>query len=276
MQKILLILTLILFIFQGCSKEEPQESSEPKVAVDYLHPAYNFTKEDLPHITEDLPENIAKGIEERPEYFLQLIKAVFEKNRDLVRLVNKENGLKPDDIPSDLVHLDDYRTGLSLSRPGHRLREICMPSLLAMTEAAGQEGIELLISSSYRSYDYQDGLYSRYVERDGQEAADRYSARPGKSQHQLGTALDFGSIDDSFAETDAGKWLSENAWKYGFSLSYPLGLEDYTGYVWESWHYRYIGEKASELEREFFGGIQERMLRYLKNKSSLINAALIP
>uniref|UniRef100_UPI002612522B M15 family metallopeptidase n=1 Tax=Oceanispirochaeta sp. TaxID=2035350 RepID=UPI002612522B len=241
-----------------------------------LHPSFSFTEKDIPSLTEGLPESVIAGIAKRPEYFLQLLTTVSVENQDLIRLVNKKVGLGREDEPHDLAHLDDYRGGLYLSRPGHRLRKVMIPSLLAMTEAARMEGIELLISSSYRSYDYQEGLYNRYVEKDGQEAADRYSARPGKSQHQLGTTLDFGCIDDSFADTDAGKWLENNAWRYGFSLSYPKGMESYTGYMWESWHYRYIGEKAAELEREFFEGIQESMLEYLDKKGSLIKAALIP
>ena len=115
--------------------------------------------------------------------------------------MNKDTGLGADFEPEDLVELDEYKHILILSRPGHRLRKYLMPALLAMNEAAGQEGLNLMISSAYRSYDYQKGLYERYVAADGQEAADRYSARPGTSQHQLGLVMDFGSIDESFAAT---------------------------------------------------------------------------
>lgn len=240
-----------------------------------LHPAFDLSEDDLAELCAGLPESVRRSIEARPQYFLQLMLDIHPWNSELTVLVNKEQGLSESDIPEDLLSLDEYSDNLLLSRKGHQLRSVILPSLLAMVEKAKQEEIELMISSSYRSYKYQSGLYNRYVERDGQEAADRYSARPGKSQHQLGTAIDFGSIDDSFALTDAGKWVKENAWEYGFSMSYPEGMESYTGYIWESWHYRYIGEDASKMEKEFFQGVQERMLRFINEKSSLFEAALI-
>jgi len=273
MQKLPILILLILLAASGC-REKDKETDSPQPPP-LLNPGLTLTGDDIPRLTEGLPDAVAAGIEARPEYFLELLLAVLDGNRELVRLVNKETGLGPEDVPADLTDLDSYSGSLTLSRKGHRLRQILIPSLLEMTEEASREGITLMISSAYRSYEYQEALFDRYAARDGVEAAERYSARPGKSQHQLGTAIDFGSIDDSFAETEAGRWLDENAWKYGFSLSYPRDMESYTGYVWESWHYRYIGRNASLLEREFFGGIQERMLRYIDEKSGLIEAALI-
>lgn len=249
---------------------EKEEKEEPMI-----HPAFNLTKADLEELCSELPVPVRTNIEERPALFLQLILDIHPWDSDLTRLVNKELGLSVNYIPDDLVSLDDYNSRLVLSRAGHRLRAVSLPSLLAMVEKAGEEGIDLMVSSAYRSYEYQEGLYNRYAERDGQDAADRYSARPGKSQHQLGTAVDFGSIDDTFALTAAGQWVGENAWLFGFSMSYPEGMEDYTGYIWESWHFRYIGENAAKLEKEFFEGIQERMLRFINEKSSQFKAALI-
>ena len=91
-----------------------------------------------------------------------------------------------------------YRNDLSLRIPAEK-------SLRLMGEGAKQDGITLVVSSTFRSYDYQKIVYERNVKQMGQEAADRESARPGTSQHQLGTAVDFGSITDEFAETKAGK-----------------------------------------------------------------------
>ncbi len=98
----------------------------------------------------------------------------------------------------------------------------------------------------------------------GEAAADRESARAGQSQHQLGLAVDFGSIDDSFAETAAAAWLAVNASRRGWSLSYPKGLETVTGYRWESWHYRYLGTAAAALERKRFVGVQQYALAFLE------------
>ena len=106
-------------------------------------------------------------------------------------------------------------------------------------------------------------MYNRNVREMGQAAADRESARPGTSQHQLGTVIDFGSITDDFADTKAGKWLAENAASFGWSLSFPQGYEDVTGYRWECWHYRYIGKKAADFQKKWFSDVQQFMLEFI-------------
>jgi zinc D-Ala-D-Ala carboxypeptidase len=118
-----------------------------------------------------------------------------------------------------------------------------------MAAEAKLAGFELVAFSTYRSFDYQTTLYNRYVAKDGQEAADRYSARPGFSEHQTGLAFDIGEknfeqywADSEFGNTPAGQWVAENAHKYGFILRYPKGKEEITGYMHESWHFRYVGE----------------------------------
>ena len=180
---------------------------------------------------------------------------------DFLQLVDKSHPLPADYIPPDLVDIDGY--GLSVSRPGHRLRSAMMPELTAMDMAARADGVVLVVSSAFRSYEYQKNLFSRYAAAHGEAEASRFSARAGTSQHQLGTAMDLGSIDDSFARTDAGRWMAANAGRFGFSLSYPYGMEQVTGYVWESWHFRYIGRAAAALESEFFGGVQQYLLMFL-------------
>lgn len=124
-----------------------------------------------------------------------------------------------------------------------------------MAQAAKQEGIELVAFSGYRSYEYQTSLYNRYVEKDGKDAADRYSARPGYSEHQSGLAFDIGEkgredlwLTSAFGESKAGQWLVDNAHKYGFILRYPKGKEDITGFMYESWHFRYLeGDMATKV-----------------------------
>lgn len=137
-----------------------------------------------------------------------------------------------------------------------------------MAAAARKAGYELTAFSTFRSFEYQTTLYNRYVERDGKDNADRYSARPGYSEHQTGLAFDIGEVGrkelwltSEFGETEAGKWLAENAHFYGFILRYPKGKEDITGYMYESWHFRYLGiplateVKESGLTLEEFLGI---------------------
>lgn len=111
---------------------------------------------------------------------------------------------------------------------------------------AQAEGLNLYISSGFRSYEYQAQLYQRYADRDGYEKADTYSARAGYSEHQTGLAFDLNTIDDSFANTPEGKWIAENCWKYGFILRYPKGKEAQTGYQYEPWHLRYLGEDMAK------------------------------
>ncbi len=264
--KILKLIMLFLLILNSGIWAEPGNTKR-------IHPSWTFTNDDLNLLGEGMLPEEYKRLKEHPPRFLDLLSEIFRKEEVFVRLVNKQNTLPRDYIPKDLVALDDYREDFCLSRRGHRLRKVILPALKAMSQGAEKEGIRLMISSAYRSWDYQKMLFERYTAQDGLEAAERYSARPGASQHQLGTVMDFGSIDDSFAETRAGKWLKEHAWEYGFSLSYPRGMEALTGYVWESWHYRYIGLAACRMEREFFAGLQERMLRYLQDKKDLFKRA---
>ena len=102
-------------------------------------------------------------------------------------------------------------------------------------------GLNLYISSGYRSYYDQKYIYNNYVSRDGKEKADTYSARAGHSEHQTGLAFDLNSIDDSFTNTPEGKWVHDNCHKYGLILRYPKGKDNITGYMHESWHLRYVG-----------------------------------
>ncbi len=127
-----------------------------------------------------------------------------------------------------------------------------------MAAGAEKDGFTLVAFSGYRSYEYQTTLYNNYIKRDGKEAADRYSARPGYSEHQTGLSYDIGEkgredlwLTSEFGESPAGQWLVKNAHKYGFILRYPEGKEDITGYMYESWHFRYVGvELATAIYEE--------------------------
>lgn len=207
---------------------------------------------------------IRAAIEASPDRFFELLAAAeAESSRagDLLVLVDKHHPLPSGFVPPDLVSLNDY--ALSVSRKDLRLRKAIIGAVEELNAAAAKDGVTLVFSSSYRSFEYQDGLFTRYAAQHGEAEASRFSARPGMSQHQLGTAIDFGSIDDSFAQTAAGLWMAANAHRYGFSLSYPRGMEPITGYVWESWHYRYITKPAALLERDYFGGIQQYLIEFI-------------
>ncbi|MDX9826306.1 MAG: M15 family metallopeptidase [Spirochaetia bacterium] len=208
-----------------------------------------------------------EGAKERFLFLADAVQMEMEADPYLLKRVDKSKALPADYKPQDLLALDG--SGLSLSRAGHRLRKPAFDALERMSRAAAAEGLTLLVSSTYRSYEYQKNLYVRNVAELGELEASRVSAAPGTSQHQLGTVVDFGSITDAFAETRAGRWLEKNAGRFGFSLSFPQGMEALTGYVWESWHYRYIGEAAASLQNEFFAGIQHNLMLFLDQLSRL-------
>lgn len=115
-----------------------------------------------------------------------------------------------------------------------------------MQNDAAKEGLNLYISSGFRSYETQNRIYNNYVAKDGKAEADRYSARAGHSEHQTGLCFDLNSIDDSFAATPEGKWVDAHAWEYGFIIRYPKGKENVTGYMYESWHLRYLGKELAK------------------------------
>lgn len=119
-------------------------------------------------------------------------------------------------------------------------------ALNEMIAAASREGIRLYQISGFRSYSTQQTLYNNYVARDGKAEADRYSARPGHSEHQTGLAFDLNSLEQSFGETKEGKWLAANCWKYGFIIRYPHDKENVTGYMYEPWHVRYLGKENAK------------------------------
>ncbi len=129
---------------------------------------------------------------------------------------------------------------------GDGLTDQMLSAFEEMKQQASAEGISLSIVSGFRSYSYQRSLYNRYVQEDGQAAADTYSARAGHSEHQSGLAFDLNWVDNAFKDTNEGIWLAHNAYKYGFILRYPENKTNETGYIFEPWHYRYVGVDLAE------------------------------
>ncbi len=130
--------------------------------------------------------------------------------------------------------------------PGGLLPEFST-AFAKMQAAAKADGKSLSICSGYRSYSYQSQLYNGYVARDGKAKADTYSARPGHSEHQTGLAADINYAGDWFNSTPEAKWLAANCYKYGFIIRYPYGKDSITGYKYEGWHVRYLGEELAKL-----------------------------
>lgn len=139
---------------------------------------------------------------------------------------------------------EDYNPGLQPE---------VIESYKQMFRDGAEEGLDFILVSGFRSYDYQVGLYNRYAAREGKEAADRYSARPGHSEHQTGLTIDVGSAESTanlkteFGETPEYKWMKDVAHEYGFIVRYPEGKEAITGYMYEPWHLRYVGDEAEAI-----------------------------
>lgn len=165
-------------------------------------------------------------------------------NDELFILVNKNNKLAIDYEPNTLVDSDiafeEYIDCKQLDeRTSNEAKE--------MFNAALKENINLIAISGYRSYSVQENLYNSRVEVKGIEKTRQYTAEPGASEHQTGLAIDivcndYPYLDEEFENTDAFKWLFNNCYKYGFILRYQKGKEDITGYNYEPWHFRYIGD----------------------------------
>lgn len=139
--------------------------------------------------------------------------------------------------------------------------ERIIEELLAMMQAASQEGVQLAICSPYRDLNRQEVLFNRKIKaymNKGMSYMDAYALSsqavtvPGASEHQIGLAIDivsntYTNLDEGFADTDAGKWLAEHSSEYGFILRYPKGKESITSIEFEPWHFRYVGKEAAEV-----------------------------
>ena len=149
-----------------------------------------------------------------------------------------------------------YIDGILIANKSYSLPSTYDPGMDATTikqfgllsNSASKEGLNIYLSSGYRSYSYQQGIYNNYVSWYGKATADTFSARAGHSEHQTGLAIDVNSIDDSFAGTPEAIWLENHAHEFGFIIRYPKGKENITGYKYEPWHIRYLGvEKATDV-----------------------------
>ena len=240
----------------SCSKAEDK----------YVHPSFSITAYELDKTVLELPEDIKTAVISDRYGFLNTLLPLLDIYDDLLILADKNHPLSEKHIPADLIDLDKH--DIKVNKKGMKLRKEPFKYIIEMKNDMEDDGLEMLVSSAYRSYKYQKRIYNYYISLYGQEGTDKFSARPGTSQHQLGTAVDFGSITEEYAETAEGRWMFKNAYKYGFSLSYPEGYEDITGYNYEPWHYRYITYKGCLLQENYFSGIQQLMLEYLNKNIS--------
>lgn len=168
---------------------------------------------------------------------------------DLTILVNKQNCLKREDIPLNLITIDQNENNFHCYidptlKP--MIDERAYLPYLNLCEEAKKDGFFLIVDSAYRSFYYQEKVFDTFRKDKGEEYANSFVALPGTSEHQTGLAIDFaafhkGIYDDELTKEEID-WLKNNAHKFGFILRYPEGKENITGYNYEPWHYRYVGE----------------------------------
>ena len=166
-------------------------------------------------------------------------------------VVNKTRPLEPLTFaPADLVALTGIPGGA-----GQRMRVEAADALRAMHTAAADAGAGFSVSTAYRAYGFQQSLFADYSARRGVGSAETFSARPGYSEHQTGLAVDIYAssacrIKRCFGDEAAGEWVAEHGAQFGFIIRYPEGQQDVTGYVYEPWHVRYVGEDLATAMRD--------------------------
>jgi len=199
------------------------------------------------------PETQAISLPQAPEATSSFDGENVDRCNDPRVLVDRTHALPADYAPDDLVSLRGL--GVPILGGDALLRREAAGNLERLVASAAAAGEELTVTSAYRSYADQRASYARLVSIYGKDA-DKTSAPPGHSQHQLGTAVDFTNaavgyeVRRRFGRTTASRWLQDHAYEHGFVLSYPPGGETKTGYHWEPWHYRYVGAENARRVRE--------------------------
>ena len=166
---------------------------------------------------------------------------------NILLLINKTHPLSSDYYPDDMVKIErnDPQVGTAEVK---QMRAVAAEHFEDLLDAAEAAGYNIVLRNAFRSYSYQESLFNSYVKNNGEAAANRYSARPGESEHQTGLCADVGvpgKALTSFNGSKEAEWMAEHAHEFGFILRFPDGKEDITGYMFESWHFRYVGIEAA-------------------------------
>ena len=231
MKKFLWLLIILITITSIlCLIKEKKE--DKKIVVDNPYKVFTFYKE----------ENL-----ERYKKYKRLDNSFYTHTKevtfDKLMLVNKYNYVSKDFEVPNLVPVKEF------AKEGMYLEKECMEAFVKMAQDALKSNYNIRAISTYRTYNYQENLYQNYVKKDGVKEADTYSARPGFSEHHTGLAIDVDNIKTSYTDflnTKEFQWMQDNAYKYGFILRYGKDKENITGYMYEPWHYRYVGKDIAK------------------------------
>ena len=230
---------MLTALFIGCSKLESEETWNSVKQLAYFEEdkLKRYQDYEILNPEKDIKQIIIEVNIGLDKDFYTDIKPTQNLNSTTI-LVNKYNYLEKNYIPDDLVSINNMA----------KMSKVAANAFNEMVNNAKKEGYTIVGVSGYRSYIYQESLYKKYVAADGVEKADTYSARPGHSEHQTGLAIDVsnGKLSyTAFEKTEEFIWMIDNAHKYGFIMRYPDDKQQITGYMYEAWHYRYVGKEIA-------------------------------
>ncbi|MBU8878924.1 M15 family metallopeptidase [Bacillus sp. FJAT-29790] len=262
MKKVMILTAILTLLLAGCSQLEPYLEKIPflqKEANQSQEPVNPSEKspEDNPDPSEESSgQSQGDEVPSLEAAFFNEIKVVDGKNfiqnpTNVMVLVNKQFSLPDGYAPEDLVRPNVPFSFGDQDLEKSYMRQEAATALEKMFADAKMNGIDLFAVSGYRSYARQSTIFDAEVNKFGKEKAVQAVAIPGSSEHQTGLAMDLSSpsanyeLSEEFGETKEGKWIAENAHRFGFILRYPKGKEDITGYMFEPWHFRYVGTPAA-------------------------------
>jgi len=210
-------------------------------------------------------QKIADQVQAKPATIFDPPKYSIDGADSIWVVVNKQRQISPLKYQPDNLVLPAFPSPKVQNPFSLQLREEAALATKEMASAIAEGGIgTLILNSGFRTYKNQQGLYNRTRDTLGPAVAEKLSARPGHSEHQLGLAADFSVrgqgcvIMVCFGNTEAGKWLADNAHEYGFVLRYPKGYKPITGFQYEPWHFRYVGvELATEMRTKGIRTLEE-------------------
>lgn len=254
----LAVIAVLTVILLNNPAKKPEESKAPPAAITTDTSAEKPTTappETTPEeTTSQPPATTAPETEPPREYeYVTDVSAYLEyidtDDKSYLVLANRSHALGSKYAPEDLVKLNGYGN-VTLRKTAAKAFEAMHAEMAALGMA------DVVVSSSYRTYDLQYKLYNKYIKEElanhpgytweqAAEIVDTYSARPGTSDHQTGLTVDFYPVSERFEKTKTYKFMLENGYKFGFILRFPEGKTDITGYMFESWHWRFVGRKAA-------------------------------
>ncbi|KON87550.1 peptidase M15 [Sporosarcina globispora] len=272
MKKIIIMAGTLSLLLSGCSQLDPyMDKVQPLIEkIPFLGEERSLEEPPQEDESSKGEENSAEeaGSEDKEEVqndplsleasYFNDVKVVDGRNiiqnpENVMALVNKQFSLPDGYEPSKLMIPDVAFSYGKLDLEKSYMRQDAAKGLEKLFTGALNEGVELFAVSGYRSFTRQSQVFEAEVSRVGKEKAVQAVAIPGSSEHQTGLTMDISSrsanleLSEEFGETKEGKWLAENAYRYGFILRYPKGKEAITGYKYEPWHFRYVGTEAAKV-----------------------------